>query len=166
MTKHILFPIVLVIIFIAVIGILGRNIQNKKLKPNLNSENNKKILTIKGKEINLEIADTYEKRRVGLSNRQGIDKNSGMLFVFNNKDIKAVFWMKDMQFPIDIIWINDNKIVQIDKNVPQPEKDAPESNLKRYSPKEPIDYVLEVNAGFCENNNIAVGDEVNLNQAL
>ena len=71
--------------------------------------------------------------------------------------------MKGMLIPIDIIWINDGKVSLINENVPQPATpDVPESNLPSYSPKDPIDYVLEVMAGFSKENKIKVGDAVDL----
>ena len=166
MTKHIFFPIFLIIIFIIVIGILGKNIQNRKIKLDINPENNKKTLTIKGKEIKVEIADTDEGRRIGLSDREKLEENTGMLFIFENKDIKPSFWMKNMKFPIDIIWIDNKKIIQIDENVSNPEINTPDSKLKLYTPKMPIDMVLEVNAGFVKKNNIKIGDKVDTSKAL
>jgi uncharacterized membrane protein (UPF0127 family) len=70
--------------------------------------------------------------------------------------------MKDMLIPLDFIWVANGKIVKIDKNVPAPAPNTPDGNLKTYSPGTPIDYVLEVNAGFSDKNNIKVGDSVNL----
>jgi len=166
MTKHIFFPILITIIFIIVIGILGKNIQNGKLKSDLDSRNNKKVLIINGKEIKVEIANTNEKRKTGFSNRDRLDKDTGMLFVFEDKNIKPSFWMKDMKFPIDIIWIDNNKIVQIDKNISNPETGTPDSELKHYTPKIPIDLVLEVNAGFIKKNNIKVGNKIDTSKAL
>lgn len=166
MTKHILFPIFLVIIFIIIIGILGKDIQNGKLKSNLNSGNNKKVLIINGKKIKVEISDTDEKRKTGLSKRDKLNEDTGMLFTFKEENIKPPFWMKDMRFPIDIVWIDNNKIVQIDENIPNPETDIPDSKLKIYAPKAPIDLVLEVNAGFIRKNNIKIGDEVDTSNAL
>jgi uncharacterized membrane protein (UPF0127 family) len=85
-----------------------------------------------------------------------------MFFVFTQKDIKPPFWMKDMKFAIDILWINDNEIVQIDKNVQPPESGTTDTNLILYVPNQPIDYVLEMAAGFTEEHNIEVGDIVDL----
>jgi uncharacterized membrane protein (UPF0127 family) len=70
--------------------------------------------------------------------------------------------MKDMRFAIDIIWIDDEKIVQIDKAIQPPEEGTPDEELILYTVNQPIDYVLEVNAGFVEKNNIEKGDPVDL----
>ena len=82
-----------------------------------------------------------------------------MLFVFETKNVTPSFWMKDMQIPLDLIWIKDGKIVKIDKNAPV-EKDVPDNKLKIYSAGSPIDYVLEVNAGYSEKNIIGEGSSV------
>ena len=65
-----------------------------------------------------------------------------------------------MLIPLDIIWIGNGKIVKIDENVPAPVAGTSDSKLLNYSPGSPIDYVLEVNAGFSDKNNFKVGDLV------
>jgi len=108
-----------------------------------------------------EVADTPEKRELGLSFRGSLDENTGMLFVFESPNI-AFFWMKDMNFPLDIIWIMDNKVIDIDKNVPTPKEGAALNQLPKYSPTDKINYALEVNAGFTDKNKIKAGDEVKI----
>ena len=81
-----------------------------------------------------------------------------MIFVFI-KNSKPTFWMKDTKIPLDIIWINDNKIVGIEKNV-QPEVDRKDSELTKYPAPSAIDYVLEVNGGLSDENNIKVGQSL------
>jgi len=125
------------------------------IRPGVSLE--KPYVKIKNSIIKVEIADDFEEQIKGLSNRDSLDDNSGMLFVFPDKQIRR-FWMKDMRFPLDIIWINDNKIVKIDKNLP-PEGEKPQ-NI--YSSEIPVNYVLEVNGGYCSKHNINVGSEVEL----
>jgi hypothetical protein len=67
--------------------------------------------------------------------------------------------MKDMKFPIDIIWISGDEVVGIDENA-EPEPGKPLSDLKIYYPPREIDSVLEVNAGTAEKYNLKVGDTV------
>lgn len=111
---------------------------------------------INGLELNVEIADTPEKRAKGLSGREKLKENQGMLFIFEKAGIFS-FWMKDMNFPIDIIWIDESlKIKEID------EKISPETFPKTFQPSEPILYVLEVNAGWSEKNEIKIGDKMTL----
>ena len=100
--------------------------------------------------INLWVADKITERQVGLSTHTEMPQNQGMLFVFN-KTHTHEFWMKKMSFPIDILWIKDNTILDITENA-QPEPYTPEEDLTKYTPTEPVDKVLEVNAGFVESN--------------
>ena len=122
-------------------------------------EGYKHELKVGEKIIKVEIADTDLKLKRGLSGREKIEDDEGMLFVVPENSIPS-FWMKDMKFPIDIIWIDDLKVVGILENLPVPSET--ESELPRYQPKYPIDYVLEVKAGFAKDNNIKIGDEVEL----
>jgi uncharacterized membrane protein (UPF0127 family) len=97
----------------------------------------------------IEIVSDDDSRRRGLSNRKSLCDECGMLFDFPKED-KRSFWMKDMSFPLDIIWLRDNKVVGIEKNVPENFPD----NLE--SPEE-IDRVLEINAKKSEVCNIKKG---------
>jgi uncharacterized membrane protein (UPF0127 family) len=109
---------------------------------------------IAGQEIKVELALTSAVQERGLSGRSEVEKNSGMLFVFNQPG-KQNFWMKDMSFPIDIIWISeDMRVVHVAKNT------EPETFPKTFGPEADAKYVLEVGAGFSDKNNLKVGDEV------
>ena len=109
--------------------------------------------------VNAKIANKPDELRTGLSKTDSLAFDSGMLFVFD-KDEKLTFWMKDMKFPIDIIWISkDRKIVKIDKNVPI-EPDKKDNELTRYSSN--ALYVLEINAGVSDLKGIMIGNAVEL----
>lgn len=116
--------------------------------------------------INVEIADTEQERRVGLSGRDSLAPGWGMLFVFETENVRQGFWMKNMKFPIDIIWINNNQVSQIAGKVPNPVPETPDSSLKIYTAREPFDFVLETEAGFVEKNGIEVGNPVTLSESL
>jgi len=109
---------------------------------------------INDKEIKVEIADDFYEVKQGLSNRKKLAEDQGMLFVFPDKN-ERIFWMKDMNFPLDVIWIDDGNIVQIDKNC-EPGGENPE---KQYYSKTPVNYVLEVNGGYTDKNYIKIGDK-------
>lgn len=113
------------------------------------------FVKINDKKIKVEIADTPELQYNGLSNRESLCADCGMLFEFKDKQIKT-FVMREMKFPLDIIWIDGNIIIGIDKNL-SPEG-ADYKNL--YPGPAPVDYVLEVNAGFADENNIKTGDKI------
>lgn len=120
-----------------------------------------KTVIIKDKRIKAEVADSVPKQALGLGKRTSLDENSGMLFPYSKKTV-PYFWMKGMFIHIDIIWIADNKIVKIDKNVPNLPLNTPDSELPTYYPHVPVNLVLEVNSGFSDKNNFSLGDEVRI----
>ncbi len=102
--------------------------------------------------VNLLLADTLELRQRGLSNRAGLDKNSGMLFIFDDVSKQNCFWMKDMSFSIDMVWLNEQRgVISVIPNV------APETYPSSYCPEKPAKYGLEINAGRAENFGIKNG---------
>jgi uncharacterized protein len=134
--------------------------QNQEVRDFPSRENMPTLTINENLEIKLYVADTISKWSRGLSIFDKIDEDEGMLFIFNNKQIPQ-FWMKDMKFPIDIIWIDDSEIVGFHQNLQPPS--SPNQTLETYSPPKPINYVLEVNAGFVEKHELEVGDSVRLN---
>lgn len=112
-------------------------------------------------EINIEIADTDSEKAKGLSGKPFLGENEGMLFIFPTKS-QPSFWMKDMLIPLDMIWITDGKITYIHENVPTPMPEQTNANLPLYRPPEPINYVLEVNAGFAQKHGVKAGDSIDL----
>ena len=98
-------------------------------------------IEIGGKTIQIEVADTETKREQGLSSRAKLDSGHGMLFVFNTVGLYG-FWMKDMNFPIDIVWLDGAKhMVDIERNV------SPDTFPHVFYPPRPVKYVLETNPG-------------------
>lgn len=110
--------------------------------------------------IVVDVVSKPKDRQKGLSGRNSLGINEGMLFVFPKKGNYG-FWMKDMVFPIDIIWIADNKIVGIEENV-QPESGVEAEFLTPYFPPEPVNKVLEVRAGRARLLKAKPGDEVKI----
>lgn len=165
--KKILLPILGTAAFIIAVGLLVKSTGGIGGEGLLNTQvtSSKKEVVISGKTISVEVADTAAKRSIGLSKRSSLSPDSGMLFVFEKKQVIVNFWMKDMEIPLDIIWISDGKVVKIDKEVPA-QKGVSDSMLEIYPSGRPIDYVLEVNTGYTTKNNIKVGDEGNLSKAL
>ena len=111
--------------------------------------------TIKDQTITVDIAATPAARARGLGGRLELPANSGMVFIFDKSE-RHNFWMKDMFFPIDIIWIDGGQVVDITENVPPPA--LGQLKLPLYSPANPANIVLEANAGFAAKYNIRVGD--------
>jgi uncharacterized protein len=105
-----------------------------------------------GKKIYVELADTPEKSYQGLSDRDSMCADCGMLFKFPDYE-ERIFVMRRMKFPLDIIFIKDDTIEKIARNLP-PEGEMPEV---LYRSEKPVNFVLEVNAGLCDKNNIREG---------
>jgi hypothetical protein len=105
--------------------------------------------------------NTREDLAKGLMFRKSLEENRGMFFIFDIEDYHP-FWMKNMNFPIDIIWLSsDFKVVHIEQNV-QPCR----TDCQVYTPAKPARYVLEVNTGFTERNGIGIEDKISLNDSL
>jgi uncharacterized membrane protein (UPF0127 family) len=103
-----------------------------------------------------EVADTKHSRELGLSGRIGIADDKGMLFVFDQSG-KYGFWMKDMNFAIDIIWItSDGIVVHIEKNI------APDSYPKTFINDVDALYVLELHSGSTEKYDLFLGAKVRI----
>ena len=111
--------------------------------------------------LNLEISDTLEKRTKGLMFRNTMGGNNGMFFVFDYADYQA-FWMKNTLLPLDIIWLDaDAKVLGVKKNaIPCKELDRTQENCPLYRSYERAKYVLEVNAGWFDKNNIEIKDSL------
>lgn len=131
------------------------NANFKKVVPR--TSNMKQEIYIKNIKLSVDIADEPHEQTQGLSGKEYMAENEGMIFIFPESIIPA-FWMKDMRFALDIIWIDaKNTIIGIEKNV------LPETFPKIFSPPSPVKYVLEVNAGWSSNNKVNSGDKLKLN---
>lgn len=134
--------------------------------PQTPAKETKNIVKINGTEIEVEIVKTPEDRKIGLAKYENLDKNKGMLFVFEEKDVKPVFWMKDVKFPIDIVWIDDGKVIEISENIPPVPANTPDYKIPRYQPAQTIDQVLEISTGEADRKGIKAGDAVELPQGI
>ncbi|MDD4938221.1 MAG: DUF192 domain-containing protein [Candidatus Shapirobacteria bacterium] len=112
-------------------------------------------LKLNGHDYQIEIAQTITQKSQGLSHRDQLCSNCGMIFLFNYQSTLP-FWMKDTLFPLDLIWIDsDGKIVDI--------QTATETNSQKiYKNSSPAQYVLEINAGDCQKIGLKTGDIVDL----
>jgi uncharacterized membrane protein (UPF0127 family) len=157
--KSILLPLLGATLFIILVGFLTKGSFNGKILPHVKNTPQKEVI-IGSTKINVTVADSEEERKQGLSGKDKLGENEGMLFVFDTKNVYPGFWMRGMKIPIDIIWIDDEIVAKIDKNVVISPEGTPDSQLKLYYPDKPIDYVLEVHAGFSDKNGLQVGDVV------
>jgi uncharacterized membrane protein (UPF0127 family) len=116
------------------------------------------IITTPRSTLTVEVADTKSSRELGLSGRPSMKDDEGLFFVFDTPG-RYGFWMKDMLFPLDIIWINQNGvIVEIERNA------KPESYPKVYINASPASYVLELNAGIAEQQGMFIGSKVKISK--
>jgi len=112
---------------------------------------------IRGHTFNVDVAVTGKEKELGLGYRDHLDEGSGMIFPYDHKE-QYRFWMKGMRFPLDIIWIRDNSIVDISKNVPVAYPGA----YPEYMPSVPVNKVLELNAGTADRIGATIGDLVRI----
>lgn len=103
--------------------------------------------------IAAEIADTPEKKELGLGERDALERRHGMYFPFSSER-KWLFWMKGMRFPIDAVWVRDGMVVDVTRSAQPPRGEG----IERFSPGEPADGVLEINAGEVDELHIKKGD--------
>jgi len=161
------------IIFIVILGLLvvggwfalrDRNSDNFNISPSevfdteiIDTYSTLTVITIDGIEINVDVAETPKEKAEGLSGQANLTKEQGMLFVYEKPDLYSV-WMKDMNFPIDIIWIDENfQVIDITENF------KPESFPRAVKPQKPVQYVVEVNAGWVKKHRVHIGSPVIFN---
>lgn len=114
-------------------------------------------IVIDGVNLHVEIASTPEAQQRGLSGRDSLAPNHGMLFVFDSEGTWG-FWMTDMKFSLDIIWFNAQRhVVYIQQNLPP----CTPQGCPIFTPPVNALYVLEVNAGFVQAHNVSIGDTFN-----
>lgn len=111
-----------------------------------------------GIDLTVEVVNTAESVTLGLSGRESIGAD-GMLFVFPRSG-ELRFWMRDMLFDLDMVWINDLTVIDISRNVPKPTSAT--SVLPTYSPKSPASLVLEIPAGKAAEWNIIEGSKLSI----
>ena len=108
----------------------------------------------------VEVADTQDKRTQGLSGREYLDQGAGMIFLYEEVG-RLTFWMKDMYFPLDMLWIGgDCRVADISAQVQPPEPDQSNRELHLISPNQPALHVLEINGGEAADAGISIGDSI------
>lgn len=185
-TKNIgrmMLSVIFVFALMAILITFSNLVKNKNLNLNISKnntasaesgeapwilENTDVLFSPSGDQIFVELASTEDKRNLGLSGKDKLkmynqgDKiiTEGMLFVFDKEQITS-FWMKDMNFDLDMIWLNsDFKILHIEKNAKANSYNAKNPNASQFftSGNTPAKYVLEINGGYSNKMNLKVGD--------
>jgi uncharacterized membrane protein (UPF0127 family) len=106
--------------------------------------------------VRAQIVDTPESRKNGLSNREPLKEDEGMLFIFEEMEDHGI-WMKDMKFSIDILWLNEYGEV-----LHYVEEASPDSYPEVFSASQNSKYVLEIQAGSIKREGIKLGDKIDL----
>lgn len=118
-------------------------------------------IVINNHKFTAEVLSNPSDQAIGLSGRKSLKDNQAMLFEYKLSVI-PYFWMKGMLIPIDIIWISDNKIVGIEKNISNPNPAITDAALPKYKPNTSVNYVLEINSGLSDKYGFNVGDFVEI----
>lgn len=156
MREHFL-PIIVLAIIVLCLGFLAYVYLEPRAEPYL--ENQVPGVTVRDVAIDAIIADEEKERVRGLSGLPSMGPREGLLMVFDTADHHAI-WMKDMNFPIDIIWVGDDLTV-----VDVTEAVRPDTYPAIFEPSVPARMALEVNARFVATHRIKIGDPVLLNEA-
>ncbi len=136
------------VVLMVIIGVLWLR---PDTKPAVASDVSYTNIALGNTTIHADLATTDEAREQGLSGRPGLDDTQGMLFVFQN-DMPHAFWMKDMLFSIDMLWLTaDKHVVYIVPNA------SPDSYPGTFLSKDPARFVLEVPAGWAARHGVTVG---------
>jgi uncharacterized membrane protein (UPF0127 family) len=148
----VIFGIILVL-FVAIVlfqfsGMGKQNSPAFKTKANV---------TINNQKFKVAVATTPQEQEQGLSGVPKLNDDQGMIFLFD-KSAEQAFWMKGMKFPLDLIYIQNDKIVTIVKNAPTPEPGV--VSPVTYIPSAPVNKVLEINAGLADKYQFKEGDTV------
>lgn len=140
------------------------DLQNANVQPVMINQDLpvKKVVITSGKDKNefeVEVASTDAQRKIGLMHRKSLEERKGMLFIFQSQGYMN-FWMKNTLIPLDMLFINqDGMIEHVAKNV-QPCTSSDSRNCPKTNSVKPVKFVLEINAGMAEKLGIRAGDQV------
>lgn len=157
MNKAIMVLLIVVAAFVLILLFAGK--KGTKIASFTNTITEQAILNVDGKHLVANVANTPHERELGLSGTHFLNSGNGMFFVFDDAEEHG-FWMKDMEFSIDIIWIDENnQIVDMEENV------SPDTYPTVFTPDVPARFVLEVMAGWAAENDVEIGDTVLISEA-
>ncbi|MFA6193614.1 MAG: DUF192 domain-containing protein [Parcubacteria group bacterium] len=139
------------VVAVAIIGILANYIFSEVFSVQGNVI---KRIYIRDVLVKAELVKSKTKIELGLGGRPSLSSGRGMFFQMP-KDSTQHFWMKEMRFAIDIIWIENNRVIGCEKNISS-------NDPRTFSSPGDAGYVLEVPEGFCDQNKVTVNDEVKI----
>ncbi|MCR4280999.1 MAG: DUF192 domain-containing protein [Candidatus Kaiserbacteria bacterium] len=145
-----------VLFFATAVSIFSIKVWQEDARASFRGSSELQSIQIAGKTIRVSVANTPDARARGLGGVNMLASGEGMLFVFDT-DSRYQFWMKDMLFSIDILWLSSyGRVVDMRENA------SPMTYPEVFTPNVPARYVLELPAGFARDNNVNVGDIVGL----
>jgi uncharacterized protein len=144
-------------IFLVIVGALCLTLNYLKEGKTISLFKKTPVITINNHSFKVKIAKSQKEKEIGLSETKSLSQNEGMIFLFEKPDY-YVFWMKNMKFPIDIIYINKDTIITIKNNLSSPKDNK--KDLTVYTPTQPADKVLEIQGGLSKKYNFKNGDKV------
>jgi len=136
-----IISLILVVIFLS--ACINNNVINLKINDQI---------------LNIEVSDDALSKAKGLSGRENLGENCGMIFLFS-EEARHTFWMKDMNFPLDIIYVRENEIVEIFKNVPIFDEAG---EITEIFPEQKADKIIELKSGWCDLYGVQTGDKIEL----
>lgn len=151
------FVLLFIFIFLAVLGLFLLEKNGKGGGKNAVLVQQKETsITFKNATVRAETADTPASRIRGLSGHAPLGGGEGMWFDFGVFGLHGI-WMKEMLFPLDILWFNENlQLVYVKENA------KPSSYPEVFTPSSPARFVLEVPAGFVKKNGVVLGETVSV----
>ena len=157
--RKLLFVILSIIIFIVAIFIFRNELINTPTYISIQGKEQTPSITIDAHTFTLLLAKTQQEQEKGLGYRTSLPQDQGMLFIFPHP-YREEFWMKGMQFPLDIIYIKDSRIITIFESVPNPT--IQNGSIRTVTPTDSANDVLEINAGLVKKYNFRLGDVVKI----
>lgn len=143
--KKLIIPLVILLTVVAIL-----------LSTRMPASKSLKSIKIGSTQMNVEVVSSPESLSKGLSDRSSIGSD-GMLFVLPVREVPS-FWMKDMRFGLDFVWIDYDRVVAINENISAPK--SSDTSLEIISPKVPATHVLELPLGDVAKRSIKVGDKL------
>lgn len=111
--------------------------------------------------VSCEVADEPKERSLGLMHRESLPENQGMLFVYDTPQNRS-FWMKNTLIPLDIIFIDENRIVLNVEEAFVEQPETPDGELTKYRSAGPALWVVEINQGLSAQNGISAGTVIDI----
>lgn len=112
-----------------------------------------KVVINNSLEYKVRVAKTEEEKQKGLSGTESLEEKTGMIFIFE-RPVQPTFWMREMKYSLDAVWINNGVVVDLSENIPTPPP------VETFEPEVAITEVLEIPAGDIERYEIKVGQHV------